>query len=136
MTTAGANAGALLAVDSLCVNFGSSRVVNHVSFNVAAGEKFGLVGESGSGKSVTALSILQLLETATYEGAIRFEGEDVLTKIEPGSALSKSEVWARGVCSMANSATTSAMAKQTATGRRRCVMTLSNLIHRGLDALG
>ena len=82
MTTAGANAGALLAVDNLCVNFGPSRVLDHVSFNVGAGEKFGLVGESGSGKSVTALSILQLLEIATYEGAIRFEGEDVLTKSE------------------------------------------------------
>ena len=82
MTTAGANAAALLAVDNLCVNFGPSRVVDHVSFNIAAGEKFGLVGESGSGKSVTALSILQLLETATYEGAIGFEGADVLAKSE------------------------------------------------------
>ena len=41
-----------------------------------AGEKFGLVGESGSGKSVTALSILKLVEAATYEGAIRFEGDE------------------------------------------------------------
>ena len=64
----------LLEIDRLCVNFGPSRVVDHVSFDVAAGEKFGLVGESGSGKSVTALSILKLVETATYEGAIRFEG--------------------------------------------------------------
>ncbi len=79
MTTA-PNAPALLAVDDLCVNFGAARVVDRVSFNVAAGEKFGLVGESGSGKSVTALSILKLLETATYEGAIRFEGDDVLAK--------------------------------------------------------
>jgi len=70
----------LLSVDGLCVNFGASRVVDRVSFDVAAGEKFALVGESGSGKSVTALSILRLLETATYEGAIRFAGEDVLGK--------------------------------------------------------
>jgi len=70
----------LLAVDGLCVNFGPSRVVDRVSFEVAAGEKFALVGESGSGKSVTALSILRLLETATYEGAIRFEGEDLLQR--------------------------------------------------------
>ena len=46
------------------------------------GEKFGLVGESGSGKSVTALSILRLVEAATYEGAIRFDGEDLLQKSE------------------------------------------------------
>ena len=76
----------LLAVDKLCVNFGPSRVVDRVSFEVAAGEKFALVGESGSGKSVTALSILRLLETATYEGAIRFEGEDLLRKSERADA--------------------------------------------------
>ena len=72
----------LLAVDRLRVNFGPSRVVDHVSFEVTAGEKFGLVGESGSGKSVTALSILKLVEAATYEGEIRFEGDDVLAKSE------------------------------------------------------
>ena len=31
---------------------------------------------------MTALSVLQLLETARYEGAIRFQGEDVLAKTE------------------------------------------------------
>jgi microcin C transport system ATP-binding protein len=72
----------LLVVDRLSVNFGASRVVKDVSFAVGAGEKFALVGESGSGKSVTALSVLRLLETASYEGAIRFEGEDVLRKSE------------------------------------------------------
>jgi microcin C transport system ATP-binding protein len=72
----------LLAVDNLCVNFGPSQVVDRVSFEVAAGEKFALVGESGSGKSVTALSVLRLLETATYSGRIRFEGEDLLQKSE------------------------------------------------------
>jgi microcin C transport system ATP-binding protein len=72
----------LLVVDNLCVNFGPSRVVDHVSFKVEAGEKFALVGESGSGKSVTALSILQLIEAASYEGAIRFMGGDVLARSE------------------------------------------------------
>jgi microcin C transport system ATP-binding protein len=73
----------LLSIDRLCVSFGPSRVVDHVSFDVDAGERFALVGESGSGKSVTALSVLRLLETASYEGAIRFAGEDVLRKTEP-----------------------------------------------------
>ncbi|MCC7328314.1 MAG: ABC transporter ATP-binding protein [Burkholderiales bacterium] len=73
-------AAPLLSVDRLCVNFGPSRVVDRISFDVDAGEKFALVGESGSGKSVTALSILRLLESATYEGAIRFAGDDVLKK--------------------------------------------------------
>jgi microcin C transport system ATP-binding protein len=72
----------LLEIDRLCVNFGPSRVVDNVSFAVDAGEKFALVGESGSGKSVTALSVLRLIETATYEGAIRFGGEDLLRKSE------------------------------------------------------
>ena len=72
----------LLAVDRLGVSVGPSRVVDGVSFDVAAGEKFGLVGESGSGKSVTALSILRLVASATYDGAIRFEGDDVLSKSE------------------------------------------------------
>jgi microcin C transport system ATP-binding protein len=75
-------AGPLLAVDNLCVNFAESRVVDQVSFTVDAGEKFALVGESGSGKSVTALSILKLVATATYEGTIRFQGEDVIAKSE------------------------------------------------------
>ena len=38
------------------------------------------MGESGSGKSVTSLSILRLLDAAArVEGAIRFEGQDLLT---------------------------------------------------------
>ena len=57
-----------LASTDLCVNFGPSRVVDHVSFTVDAGEKFALVGESGSGKSVTALSVLRLVATATLRG--------------------------------------------------------------------
>ncbi|MEP7084556.1 MAG: dipeptide ABC transporter ATP-binding protein, partial [Betaproteobacteria bacterium] len=39
-------------------------------------------GESGSGKSVTALSILRLVDGARYEGAIRLAGEDILTRGE------------------------------------------------------
>ena len=73
---------ALLEVDRLCVNFGPSRVVDRVSFTIASGEKFGLVGESGSGKSVTALSILKLVDAASYDGEIRFRGENLLAKTE------------------------------------------------------
>ncbi|MCK7579467.1 MAG: ATP-binding cassette domain-containing protein [Chromatiales bacterium] len=46
------------------------------------GEKFALVGESGSGKSITALSVLRLVDAATTSGAIRFEGEDLMAKSE------------------------------------------------------
>jgi microcin C transport system ATP-binding protein len=77
-----ANAHPLLAVEDLCVDFGPSRVVDHVSFTIDAGEKFALVGESGSGKSVTALSILRLAAGATVSGAVRFEGDDLLARSE------------------------------------------------------
>jgi len=69
---------ALLEVDRLTVRFGPSTVVDEVSFQVAAGEKFALVGESGSGKSITALSVLRLVDSAVTSGAIRFEGEDLV----------------------------------------------------------
>ncbi|MEO8133923.1 MAG: ABC transporter ATP-binding protein [Betaproteobacteria bacterium] len=72
----------LLSVENLSVDFGPARVVDSISFTVAAGEKFALVGESGSGKSVTALSVLKLVAGASYRGAIRFQGEDVLQKSE------------------------------------------------------
>jgi len=74
--------GALLSVEHLNVSFGPSRVVDGVSFRVAAGEKFGLVGESGSGKSITALSILRLVDAATTSGVIRFDGADLMRKSE------------------------------------------------------
>ncbi len=67
----------LLEVDRLTVRFGASTVVDDVSFAIAAGEKLALVGESGSGKSITALSILRLVDGAETSGAIRFQGRDL-----------------------------------------------------------
>ncbi|HUH95504.1 MAG TPA: dipeptide ABC transporter ATP-binding protein [Casimicrobiaceae bacterium] len=72
----------LLDIEGLTVSFGASRVVDGVSFRIDRGEKFALVGESGSGKSVTALSVLKLVPSASYGGAIRWRGEDVLPKSE------------------------------------------------------
>ncbi len=72
----------LLEVDHLSVRFGVSTVVNDVSFAIQAGEKFALVGESGSGKSITALSVLRLVDAATTTGAIRFEGVDLTTQTD------------------------------------------------------
>ena len=75
----------LLDVQDLSVAFRSrereTRAVDRVSFTIAPGETLALVGESGSGKSVTALSILRLLDgSATHPGGrILFKGEDLLT---------------------------------------------------------
>ena len=72
----------MLEIDQLTVRFGASTVVDRLSLSIAAGEKFGLVGESGSGKSITALSVLRLVDAATTTGAIRFAGDDLLKKTE------------------------------------------------------
>ncbi len=75
----------LLDVRDLSVAFKQSGkeflAVDHVSFHVNKGETLALVGESGSGKSVSALSILKLLQypAASHpSGQILFKGEDLL----------------------------------------------------------
>jgi len=82
MTSPRTNGAPLLSVEHLSVSFGASRVVDGVSFSIAPGEKFALVGESGSGKSISALSVLRLVDAATTTGAIRFEGDDLCAKSE------------------------------------------------------
>jgi len=72
----------LLDVRNLTVRFGAASAVEDVSFTVRAHEKFALVGESGSGKSVSALSVLRLLDAATTSGSIRFDGEELFEKSE------------------------------------------------------
>ncbi len=61
---------------------GIVKAVNGVSYSVEAGHTLGVVGESGSGKSVSAMSILQLLDGNGYieSGEILFNGVD-LTKL-------------------------------------------------------
>ena len=76
---------ALLEIKGLHTFFrtkkGIVKAVNDVSYSVEAGRTLGLVGESGSGKSVSAMSILQLLDGNGYieSGEILFDGKD-LTK--------------------------------------------------------
>ncbi|RAW44565.1 ABC transporter ATP-binding protein [Halorubrum sp. 48-1-W] len=78
----------LLEIDDLTITYdtgdGSVHAVNGVSFDVEAGENYGLVGESGSGKSTAALAVLGLLDDNgnVESGEIRFKGEDVLSMPE------------------------------------------------------
>ncbi|MDO8502818.1 MAG: ABC transporter ATP-binding protein [Gemmatimonadaceae bacterium] len=76
----------LLSVENLRTWFhmpsAIARSVDGVSFVVNAGETVGIVGESGCGKSVTALSILRLIQPPgrIEEGSrIMFEGQDLVT---------------------------------------------------------
>jgi glutathione transport system ATP-binding protein len=78
--TASANASPLLAVSDLAVEFRSTervvQAVRGVSFVAGRGETVALVGESGSGKSVTALSLMRLVEHGgghITSGTIMFE---------------------------------------------------------------
>ena len=98
-------AAPLLTIDNLSVRFGENQAVKGISFSLAPGEILALVGESGSGKSVTALSILDLVQggnetmgTITFkETNLRPADEEVLRPIrgnqiamifqEPMSAL-------------------------------------------------
>ena len=64
---------------------GTVKAVDGVSFTIRRGQTVGLVGESGCGKSVTALSIMRLLDIPPAEiasGAILFEGRDLLALSE------------------------------------------------------
>jgi oligopeptide/dipeptide ABC transporter ATP-binding protein len=90
---ASARAGAepILEIDDLKTYFytrdGVVRAVDGVSYSLAKGETLGVVGESGCGKSITALSVLRLVPTPPGRivgGAIRFQGEDLLTRSEAG----------------------------------------------------
>jgi oligopeptide/dipeptide ABC transporter ATP-binding protein len=72
----------LLRVRNLQTHFdteqGVVRAVDGVTFDVAEGEILGLVGESGSGKSVTALSIMRLVQGRIRADEITFDGMDLL----------------------------------------------------------
>ena len=75
---------AMLEVRDLHTSFftpaGEVKAVNGISFNLDQGKVLGIVGESGSGKSVTAYSIMQILEKTgkIISGSIKFNGEELV----------------------------------------------------------
>ncbi len=79
----------ILDVNNLKTSFfvdGSEiKAVDGVTFNVPKGKTLGIVGESGSGKSISALSILRLVEDPgkIVDGSISFKGEELTSAKEP-----------------------------------------------------
>lgn len=79
------NAKKIISIKSLNMEINEKPILKNISININQGEMVGLVGESGSGKSVTALSILKLIDENVMlikSGQILFMDEDLLTKSE------------------------------------------------------
>ncbi|CDZ98945.1 Oligopeptide transport ATP-binding protein OppD [Jeotgalicoccus saudimassiliensis] len=68
---------------SFFVDSNEVKAVDGVTFQVPKGKTLGIVGESGSGKSISALSVLRLIEQPgkIIGGSIKYKGED-LTKVK------------------------------------------------------
>jgi peptide/nickel transport system ATP-binding protein len=81
---------AILRVRDLHTRFfteeGQVNAVDGVSFDVRDGEVFGIVGESGSGKSVTALSVIDLIESPgrITEGEVWYRNADLADEFREG----------------------------------------------------
>lgn len=77
----------LLRVENLSTRFfteeGQVNAVENISFEVEPGEVFGIVGESGSGKSVTALSLVDLVESPgrITDGSVWFRDAELAERI-------------------------------------------------------
>jgi peptide/nickel transport system ATP-binding protein len=78
-----------LRIESLVTQFrterGTVRAVDGVTFEIPRGETVGVVGESGCGKSVTALSVMRLVQEPPGKiasGKILYDGKDLLSLSE------------------------------------------------------
>ena len=74
----------VLSISNLCVSFfperGELPIIRNFELEIAAGETVALVGESGCGKSLTALSIMGLLDAPgrIVDGSIRLHGQELV----------------------------------------------------------
>ena len=88
---------ALLALNDLTVTFDDLTAVDSVSFTIEPGETVGVVGESGSGKSVTALSIMRLIEMGTRAKITRGQAEFTMPDGSTIDLLTQNEATMRGI---------------------------------------
>ena len=78
------NAKKIISIKSLNMEINEKPILKNISININHGEMVGLVGESGSGKSVTALSILKLIDENVMlikSGQILFQ--EPMTSLNP-----------------------------------------------------
>ena len=93
----------LLRVRDLSTRFfteeGQINAVESVDFDVRDGEVFGIVGESGSGKSVTALSVVDLVESPgrVTSGEVWYRNPDLAAEVDDPEAVDGDFVDVRGV---------------------------------------
>ncbi|WP_135828211.1 ABC transporter ATP-binding protein [Halorussus halobius] len=93
----------LLRVRDLSTRFfteeGQVNAVESVDFDVRDGEVFGIVGESGSGKSVTALSVVDLVESPgrVTSGEVWYRNPDLAEEVDDPEAVDGDFVDVRGV---------------------------------------
>jgi oligopeptide transport system ATP-binding protein len=90
--------GRLIDVEDLHVEFrtrdGVATVLNGVSYHLDAGETLAVLGESGSGKSVTAQTVMGILDMppgVITAGAIRYKGQDMLAMSDEQRRLIRGE---------------------------------------------
>ena len=71
------------------------RAVEGINLSLKSNSKLAIVGESGCGKSITALSILKLIntDTAKISGTVEFNGKNLIIYNECNSRPKSSQSW-------------------------------------------
>ena len=66
---------AALEINGLCAGYGPTRIIENISFNVAAGDRLAVLGRNGMGKTTLLATLMGL--TTRHGGSININGEDV-----------------------------------------------------------